>query len=627
MRTDPNSPQADPRSVARALCERLDGALRFDDADRSFSPHFSNVGLGFVAPPPGTGPAAGSGGPEAAGSRSAGGRELAGIATAYLHVNRVTRALGRPFLTLAGEPPITTCHAPLEVRQTFSDGGELRVVGSDVDTFVLRGQGERVARLAVLDDPDLLDLRPLRAGARERRWLARLPTLDPRDPDPAFPIVLAARLAHGRWLDDRTLAPDADGRLELAVALQLIEIDEASLDERLGRAVRGADDALERSLEWLATALGPYQSAALSEPEARLEARAVYALLANTCAAPGLMRSRLASFPSRGGYPVHFLWDSCFQALGLEAMTPRLASDALEILIDTARPDGKIAHFVASTWTRPGASQPPLLGWAVGRLSGARNAFALSQRVLGVLDANNRWWIAQRGTRFGLLRCDDPFETGWDDTPRLDHGPVLALDMNSYLLAQLRVTAALAERLGDDTLERANRERAAALDAAILRTLFDEDRGMFLDADAETGERRALLTPAALLPLWAGVSLPRRRAAAIVRDTLLDPARLFGPVPFPSVAYDEPSYEPGNWWRGPTWPPIAVLMLELLERLGFDAEASAARDRLLAVLLADGELHELFDSRSGTGLGQREQGWTAACYLWLLRRRGAPNDS
>jgi hypothetical protein len=36
---------------------------------------------------------------------------------------------------------------------------------------------------------------------------------------------------------------------------------------------------------------------------------------------------------------------------------------------------------------------------------------------------------------------------------------------------------------------------------------------------------------------------------------LLDPARLFGAVPFPSVAYDEPAYRSGQWWRGPTWPP------------------------------------------------------------------------
>jgi hypothetical protein len=54
-------------------------------------------------------------------------------------------------------------------------------------------------------------------------------------------------------------------------------------------------------------------------------------------------------------------------------------------------------HFVAATWVRPGASQPPLVGWAAERLVDARGDLGLARRVLPALDANNRWWLANRG--------------------------------------------------------------------------------------------------------------------------------------------------------------------------------------------------------------------------------------
>lgn len=613
------------RDVAERMVALLEGALRFDDADRSFSTCFANVGLGFVLPEGRHDPAAGAGGPEAGASRTARGREIAGIATAYLHHNRVTRALGAPFLELRVDDRVAAVAAArygaLDVRQRLAHG-EARVAFTDVDTVVLDATGVTGADLGVLRDPGLLDLRRAASHEGERRFLARVPTLDPRDPDPTTPVVLGLRLVRGRWgHDPSTLVADTDGRLTLAVALQVCDLDDALLGARLDRAAQGVEAAHERSLAWLADALGPWRPAASSAAEAVLEARAAYGLLANTCAAPGLMRDRLASFPSRGGYPVHFLWDTCFHTLGLGPMAPRLASDALEILTDTLRCDGKMAHFVTSTWLRPGASQPPLVGWALARLVDERGDLALARRTLRALHVNTGWWLANRGTRFGLIACGDPFETGWDDTPRLDDGPILALDMNAYLLAQARATARMAEAVGEHAVAMENHDRARALDAALLATAYDDVRGVFLDAAADSGERRPLLTPAAFLPLWAGVSLPLSRQRTIVRDTLLDPRRFFGDVPFPSVAYDEPSFDAGRWWRGPTWPPIAVLMLELLDRLGFGDAAASAETRLLAVLLRDGELHELFDARTGAGLGQREQGWTAALYLWLLRRR------
>jgi hypothetical protein len=57
----------------------------------------------------------------------------------------------------------------------------------------------------------------------------------------------------------------------------------------------------------------------------------------------------------------------------------------------------------------------------------------------------------------------------------------------------------------------------------------------------------------------------------------------------------------------------------VLDRLDFKEEALSARERLYRMLVADGNLRELFDSRSGEGLGAFEYGWTAAICLRLHR--------
>ena len=96
---------------------------------------------------------------------------------------------------------------------------------------------------------------------------------------------------------------------------------------------------------------------------------------------------------------------------------------------------------------------------------------------------------------------------------------------------------------------------------------------------------------------------------------------LFGDIPFPSVAYNEPTYDAAHWWRGPTWMSEAWLMLETLQKFGYQKEYAEAADRLFRMLLADGGMHELFNSRTGEGMGYEQQGWTCATYLALLKQR------
>jgi hypothetical protein len=225
-------------------------------------------------------------------------------------------------------------------------------------------------------------------------------------------------------------------------------------------------------------------------------------------------------------------------------MTPRLASDALELLTTRLRADGKMAHFIASH-LGAAARFEPAAARRLGRRAArrARGDLGLARLLPAARRQHRLVADAPRMTRFGLIACDDPFETGWDDTPRLDRRPILALDMNAYLLRQLRATARLAQRLGEDAIADRNAERADGSTPPSWRRLYDEERASSSTPTPTTGVRRpAVDARRRSCRCGRACRWSARTQRAMVRDVLLDPRRLFGAVPFPSVAYDESAY-------------------------------------------------------------------------------------
>ena len=200
-----------------------------------------------------------------------------------------------------------------------------------------------------------------------------------------------------------------------------------------------------------------------------------------------------------------------------------------------------------------------MLGWAakryVERVGIKKAGESFIRTMASALAKNNEWWLTQRITAFGLIGCPHGLETGQDDSPRFDDGPVLAVDMNSYLLSQMRATAYFCRLAGDDAGAADWEARADAFAARMVALLYDEEKNLFFDADPVTGKRRTLVTLSSLIPLWAGVPLPEEKCRAMIENYLLNEKYFFGKVPFPCVAYCESVYAPAHWWRGPTWMP------------------------------------------------------------------------
>ncbi len=597
----------------------LGDALDYSTPDTSFSPFFSTVGLGFDDAP--------------------------GIHALYLHYNRLTTTFGLPLLRFDGAL-VRRQQTALGVRQEL-EAGTVDIAFYDHNAWLVECQGvphldfnwnalkiaEQYTGLyfpfgmsggsgwmsVPAEQWSAPPSSPLDDGAR--LFGAYLPTPDDRDPDRTFPFLLGLRVVRGRVAGDSgrervRIEPDREGVIVVAFAAEALDVASGSVRSRLA-APPSVEEARARTATWFTSTLGGLGLEAVAPHERQLLHSAAHSLMLNMYRAPGLLDGRVAACPSRGGYPAHFLWDACFQNLAVALMRPGLAEDSLLLLTENTRADGKMPHFICSTWTRPNESQPPLVGWAGLKLIQGKHDLDLARQLLPVLQRNTTWWLANRITAYGLIGTSSGFETGWDNTPRLDQGPIVACDMNSYLLSQMRACEAMARLLGDEATATILAAQADDYAGRIVAVLYDERDGLFHDRLIETGAYLPLKTPAIFLPLWAGASPSETAARRMIETCLLNPATFFGRFPFPCVAYDESAYDPDEWWRGPVWLPIAYLMLETLDRYGYHAARQEAARRLYDMVLRDGQLCELFNSATGQGRGCRQQAWTAAIFLKL----------
>ena len=568
--------------------------------DRSLSPLYSNFGLCF-------------------GAQTAGPELL-------LHYNRETRAVFSPLFSF--DAPCTADSAFLS--SVFSGaGGTYELCFYDTDAFVLRG--ENASPVRVFDRAGCALQHGWRTAAEGERLLYQgySKNADDRDPDAFVPVLCGLRVIAGTLREDgagAVILPDQNGDLYFAAAFSVLEISRQRLEQTLLAAPEtlcGAKSAMRR---WAEDCAGGLPQLPADAHARHTFLTAVSGLLMNLTKAPGSLSRCVSAFPSRGGYPSHFMWDSAFQNLAYELMREKTAADSLLQLAYAIRPDGKIPQFLCSTWARLHCVQPALLGWAAKRYverAGVRAAGeAFIRTMASALCRNNEWWLTQRITESGLICCPHGLETGQDDSPRFDDGPVLAVDMNSYLLSQMRAAAYFCRLAGDDTAAADWETRADAFASRIVACLYDEEKNLFFDADPATGERRTLVTLSSLIPLWAGVPLPEKKIRSMIEDYLLNEEYFFGKVPFPCLAYCEPVYEPAHWWRGPTWMPAAWLMLETREKYGYTTRRAEAARRLYRIMKEDGVLHEHFDSATGEGLGCDEQGWTAAIFIRLSMENG-----
>lgn len=400
-------------------------------------------------------------------------------------------------------------------------------------------------------------------------------------------------------------------------------------------------DALaeSRRSEWRAVLDGLPNGA-----DGRLAARARAALMRTGLqGGSGEFEGSIASLCTgdRSDFSCSFFWDTLFSSVAIARFHPEFAKGAIRTAFvrqherDGSSPERKWNHGVSARMLQQ-SPQSPVASWAVVEYLARHDDPAFLAEIYPYLVSNHRFW-----EEFSDVDRDGLSEYRWtgqvsDDSPIWDSyiiggytaagcgwvPPAASVPLNCFLYKDAGHLADLARRLGRPEDERRFLDRRRAIGEAFHRHCYLPAERRYWDFDHHLARHERVRTFWMFWPLYAGMDVSHETARDLIENVLLDPAQFFGEVPFPSVAYDEPRYDPGGYWRGRTWPHVSYWLLETLWKNGYLREADEAADRLLEVWSRYEGFPENVPSDPGSTIapGHLDYNWGAAAYLLTLER-------
>ena len=341
-----------------------------------------------------------------------------------------------------------------------------------------------------------------------------------------------------------------------------------------------------------------------------------------------------AMMPSKVQYVGLWLWDSAIHALAYRHCDPELARNQILSMIDCQLPDGMLPDAVYDEGIiseiehpiRAEVTKPPILAWAALKLQESDPDPKFLEQIYIPLVRWNAWWFAMNDDDAdGLVQYNHPYSSGLDDNPLWDYGmPVESPDLNTYLCVQMGSLAVIAETLGMEVEGGMWRRRAAAMVRRMIEDFWDEEAGVFRALHNE--EPIPVLTPFNLYPLWTG-QLPDH-----IRDRLIDhltnPEEFWGNYAIPSVARNDPHYDPETMWRGPVWANINYFFIEALRQVGRPDLADELAEKTLNLVMKHPSIYEYYNAETGEPPPKAADifGWTAAVFIDLAIQASLKGD-
>ncbi len=364
-------------------------------------------------------------------------------------------------------------------------------------------------------------------------------------------------------------------------------------------------------------------------PQVEEKYRSTYAyawwIMANNLIGPQGQITYEAMMPSKLSYVGLWLWDSAMHTLAYRHIDPDLARNQIRAMLayqldDGMLPDAIYDEGVIATIDHPVTAEvtkPPILAWAALKLHEMDPDPAFLEEIYVPLVRWNAWWFAMNDDDVdGLAQYNHPYSSGLDDNPLWDQGmPVESPDLNTYLCVQMGSLATIAEILGIDFEARMWRKRASAIVGRMINDMWDAESGLFRALHEE--QPVPVVTPFNLYPLWTG-QLPDE-----IRERLLshltNPQEFWGEYSLPSVAYNDPNFDPQTMWRGPVWVNINYFFIEALRQVGQMDLAKQLREKTLSLIMSQDSIFEYYNALTGVPPETAADvfGWTAAVFIDL----------
>jgi hypothetical protein len=348
-------------------------------------------------------------------------------------------------------------------------------------------------------------------------------------------------------------------------------------------------------------------------------------IMANNLISPRGRVGYEAMTPSKINYVGLWLWDSAMHALAYRHVDPELARNQIRAMLDCQLPDGMLPDAVYDEGViaeidhpiRAEVTKPPILAWAALKLHETHPDLDFLQEVYVPLVRWNAWWFSMNDDDVdGLAQYNHPYSSGLDDSPLWDHGmPVESPDLNTYLCVQMGSLAMMAEALGMEAEGAMWRRRAEAIVRRMIEDFWDEGAGLFWALHDE--QPIYIVTPFNLYPLWTG-QLP-----VAIRDRLVahltNPDMFWGEHAIPSVARNDPNFDPQTMWRGPVWVNINYFFIEALRQIGAHDLAQDLLQKTLDLVMRQSSIYEYYNAETGEPPTTAADtfGWTAAVFIDL----------
>ena len=438
-------------------------------------------------------------------------------------------------------------------------------------------------------------------------------------------------------LSQRTLRPEPNGKASLVVAMgfgRYRGLAREVLDQSNKKIAAGWTSAEEtkRWQEILGKALplaGKYRG---QEKYERMYAHAVAALTSLSLRGEGgYTGDKRLPYVTKRFLAIAFFWDTSFTTVGLREFDPQLAQEAILCFTENAGPRGSLPGTLCDSH-RAGEGQAPIMTWGAWSIYQRSKDKEWLGRVYPVLAGNARFWFKYHCTPRGLCQFFNAGQIADDDVrfDAIQKGTLSCQDLtgfespdiNAFLVMDTRCLALMARELGKPEEAQAWQAKSDTLGKLIVDTMYFPEDAMFHDVKTGTHEKFSdVKTPNMFLPLWAGVPLPPDQVKAVVEKHMLNPNEFFRELPFPSVSYDNPKYNPTGYWRGCIWPHVVYWMIQTLWRQGYHTEAELCADRLLTMLQKTPYLHENYESSEGKAIGSPDYNWSCATAIELLLER------
>jgi hypothetical protein len=330
-----------------------------------------------------------------------------------------------------------------------------------------------------------------------------------------------------------------------------------------------------------------------------------------------------------GGF-VLFDWDTYFASYMCSLFNKDLAyANAVEITKAISR-QGFIPNYQAPfgnySWDR---SEPPVGSVLILDIYKRYNEKWFLEEVYDELLTWNRWWSTRRDVKGYLawgsddvpdsLRTIDKhdlqaakFESGLDNSPMYDNIPfnkttstmeLADVGLMSLYVADCNALAEIAGALGKKADVKEITERSARYKKS-LATLWDDEKGIFLNKRTDNEEKSYRLSPTNFYPMLAK-ACTQRQAERMIKEHYFNTSEFYGEFVIPSIARNDPAFKDNDYWRGRIWGPMNFLLY--LGMRNYDLpEARADLVKKSGALLmkswkANGAIYENYNGATGQG--------------------------